>query len=596
MRASDPSARRLPDRARDDLARGRWVGLLALLAVVLTLPALLTGWQFDDYLHRAALQSDSAAPSLQTALMDLFVFMDGDPAETQRRMASGEFPWWALPEGKVAFWRPLSGLTHWLDYRWWPAQPLLMHAHSLLWFGAVIVAATLLYRRIMGATWRAGLAALLYAVDDAHGFAAAWLSNRNVLLATLCGCLTLWAHDRWRRDRWRAGAIIAPLVLLLGLLSAEAASATLCYLLAYALVLDRGSRRERLVSLLPAVLTLVLWRLIYRALGYGAWGTSYIDPLAEPLRYLQSLLIHAPVLLLGQWALPPAELFPFAPLWARALLWLLGLLLIAVLCGVLYATKLWQDATARFWALGMALALLPISAALPANRLLFFVGLGAMGLLACLLDALGRSAGSQLVPPAPRAWRRWLGRGLVALHLVLALLLLPLTAWSPALLGNIEPSIAALPREPNFAQQTAVILNAPSFFSTGYIPIVRRFQGLPAPAQIRYLGAGPTSIEVQRSDERTLVLRPAGGYLRGFDVVFRAPQQGLTRGQIIELPDLRVTVLELTTDGRPAAVSFEFATALNDPGLRWLQWRDGRYVPFVPPAVDEYVTLPPAGL
>jgi hypothetical protein len=575
-------------RAPDRLASPRLIWRLPLLALLLTLPALATGWQFDDYLHRAALTASADRPSLRPALMDLFVFMDGDPARTQRRMASGEFPWWTLPEGKVAFWRPLSGLTHWLDYRVWPQQPALMHVHSLLWFAALIAAATLLYRRIMGPTALAGLAALLYAVDDAHGFAAAWLSNRNVLLAALCGCLTLLAHDRWRRAGWRPGAFVAPLCLLLGLLSAEAAIAILAYLLAYALTLDRAGWRGRLLALLPALLVVVLWRLVYRALGYGAWGVSYIDPLTEPLRYLRAVAINGPALLLGQWALPPAELFPFAPPWAMRLIWLLGLLTIALLTWMAWSL-LRRDGVARFWALGMLLALLPICAALPANRLLFFVGLGAMGVLACLLDDLRRQSRSGRRGPALLA-----GGALALLHLGLAPLLLPLTAWSPALLGNIEPSIASLPRDAAFMDQTAIILNAPSFFSTSYIPLVRRAQGLPSPARIRYLGAGPVALDVQRSDERTLIVQPAGGYLTGFDLVFRDPAYQLTIGQSIALPDVRVTILSTTVDGRPLEVAFQFAAPLDDPGLRWLQWRAGRYAPFTPPAVGQSVLLPAA--
>lgn len=572
--------------AQVTLARPHWIWLPALLAVVLTLPALGTGWQFDDYLHRAALTPVAGAPPLRPALLDLFVFMDGDPAETRRRMASGVFPWWALPEGKVAFWRPLSGLTHWLDYRWWPQQPALMHAHSLLWFGALIVAVALLYRQIMGATWVAGLAALLYAMDDAHGFAVAWLSNRNVLLATLCGCLALLAHDRWRRERCPAGALVAPLSLLVGLLAAEAAVATLGYLVAYALVLDRGGWRSRLRSLLPALATIGLWRLVYRALGYGAWGTSYVDPLREPLRYLRAVVLHGPVLLLGQWAMPPAELFPFLPGWAGGLIWVGGLLVVLLLALLLVLLR--HEPLARFWAMGMLLALLPVCAALPANRLLFFVGLGAMGLLACLLGAVWQRPAQ----PSGRPLRLAVA-GLALLHLGLAPLLLPLMAWSPALLGSIEPSIASLPRDPALAQQTLVILTAPSFFSTGYIPLVRQAMGLPAPAQVRYLGAGPVALEVRRSDTRTLEVRPAGGYLTGFDLVFRDPAHGPALDEVIELPDLRVTVVELAADGRPAAVAFTFAQSLDDPALRWLQWRAGRYLPFVVPSVGESVTLLP---
>ena len=48
-----------------------------------------------------------------------------------------------------------------------------------------------LYRRLMGATAAAGLAALFYAIDDAHGPPVAFLANRNAMMATLFGVLAV---------------------------------------------------------------------------------------------------------------------------------------------------------------------------------------------------------------------------------------------------------------------------------------------------------------------------------------------------------------------------------------------------------------------
>ena len=37
------------------------------------------------------------------------------------------------PGGRAAFFRPLSALTHYVDYTLWPDEPLLIRIHSLLW-------------------------------------------------------------------------------------------------------------------------------------------------------------------------------------------------------------------------------------------------------------------------------------------------------------------------------------------------------------------------------------------------------------------------------------------------------------------------------
>lgn len=57
---------------------------------------------------------------------------------------------------------------------------------------------------------------------------------------------------------------------------------------------------------------------------------------------------------------------------------------------------------------------------------------------------------------------------------------------------------------------------------------------------------------------------------------------------------MTVEITALTSDGRPAEATFRFAKRLEDPGLRWLEWRGGVYASFALPAVGETVTLPPA--
>ena len=552
----------------------RWLpAWLAALAVVLTLPALATGWHFDDYLQRALLTAPGVTP--QTAAGQLFVFMDGDPAHAQRLMDDGFYPWWTLPAGQNTFWRPLAALSHWLDYQLWPTLPALMHFHSLLWLALLVTAVALLYRRLLGSTAVAGLAALLYAVDDTHGYAAAWLANRNALMATVGGCLALLAHDQWRRTGWRRAALLAPLLLLLALLSAEAAVATLGYLVAYAVFLDRGEWWRRLRSLGPALLTTAAWRLIYRRLGYGAFGTAYIDPAAEPLRFARAVVARAPLLLAGQWAPVPAEAAALLAGTAVLAAWAAALVVVALVAWAA-GPLIRRDRVARFWALGLLLAGVPACGALPANRLLTFVGIGAMGLTA------------QLVARPPR---RWVRPALVAVHLVAAPALLPLTAYSPALLGDLSPASRSLPAASGSAQ-TTILLGAPSFFSASYLPLVRAQQGLAPPGRLRVLAAGPGPTTLIRLDDYTVLARPAQGYLVGFDTVFRDPSQLLVVGTTVRLADVTVTVVALTADGRPAAAQFRFAAPLDSPALRWFQWRPGGYVAAAPPATGAPLTVP----
>lgn len=554
--------------------------LLGLLAALLCAPALWAGWQFDDYGQRALLLGRPGLAGLGPAMMELFTFLDGDPARTLALIDRGELAWWTLPEARTAFWRPLSGLTHWLDYQLWPGSPALMHLHSLAWLAALVAAVARLYRHLPGPPALAGLAAALYALDDARGFAAAWLANRNALCAGLLGVLALLAHLRWREAGRRRDLALSLLWLGGGLLAAEAAVAALAYMAAYALWLDRGAPRARLLSLLPALALAGLWRVAHRALGYGAWGTAYIDPASEPLRYAWAVAARAPLLLLGQWGPLPAELSPFLAPGPAALLWLAALAVCAALAWLLWPL-LRADRAARFWATGMLLALLPPCAALPANRLLIFVGIGAMGLLARLLAA-------PAVGP-----RRVARAALLTVHLGLAPLLLPVSAALPALTGDAEPALATLPQDPGLPGRDLVVVSAPSLFSLSPIGPVRAEAGLPAPARTLLLASGVGGVWVERPDAVSLLVRPADGYLLGFDGVFRAPWHPLTPGQPVRLSRVMIAVAEIGADGRPAAALFRFDTPLEDRARQWFTWRGGRFVPFALPPVRGAVWLEP---
>ena len=261
-----------------------------LLAAVLLVPALWGGFQLDDHLQRHHLLGLGDDP------LQLFVFYDGSTESNRAEMEAGTLPWWASPDLRHANFRYLSVLSMQLDYLLWPDSPALMHLHSLVWLGLRVGVAGLLYRRLFGreargALWAAGLAALLYAVDDAHSLPAAYLANRNALLATFFGLLSLHCHVRWRDDGWRAGGVLAPACLVLALLSAELGVSTLALLGAWALVLDRGTWRARLLSLAPHAGVAVGWLLTYRLGGFGARGSGvYVDPLGAPGGFIALLV------------------------------------------------------------------------------------------------------------------------------------------------------------------------------------------------------------------------------------------------------------------------------------------------------------------
>ncbi len=223
----------------------------ALLSVVLALPALGVGWAIDDYFHRAILLERPRAKEYLGPPSDMFRFFRGDPERTGRLVDLGLFPWWTYPALKAEMLQALTVLTHRLDYALWPDSPVLMHAHNLFWLGAAVAVTACFYRQILGPTWVAGLAALLFAVDDARGPTVGFVANRNALVAATFGVSALIAHDRARRGSSRLGGVLATLLLLAALFSKEEGIGTCAYLAAYAFFIDpRGTWRGSL-SLWP---------------------------------------------------------------------------------------------------------------------------------------------------------------------------------------------------------------------------------------------------------------------------------------------------------------------------------------------------------
>jgi len=467
-----------------------WPAVLTLAAIVVSLPAVGTGLLTDDFVQRAILIGPSPcvdrlseaglAPegsgNLRHALQRMYVTVHPEENLGSLR-AYGALPWWTYDGFRVAFWRPVAALTCWLDYRLFPESFELMHLHSILWFAAVIFGVAALYRRVAGVAWIGGLAALMYLLDDSSYFPTMWIANRNLLISLFFAILTLLVHDRWRRQEWRPGAIIAPVCLLVSVLAAEAGIATFAYLFAYEVVLGQGRLIRRGLALVPSIVVVVLWRLLYNLQGYGANGGGfYFDPAREPVGYLLAVLHRLPFLLGGQWTTVPPDLYGFVPPATRVLLWLF-LALAVVLIPVALLPLLRANRRAVFWLLGMYGSALPFCATIPMGRTLPFVAIGAFGLLAEFIAGWLMSA--SWVPATP--WRRRMG-GLLFVVLVVAHV--PLAAASrigaPRMTTRLQEKVAetmSIDAVDVSKRQDLIIVNAPNPACLLCDPFIRAQEG-----------------------------------------------------------------------------------------------------------------------
>ncbi len=588
--------------------------LLAILAGLFVLPSIFNGWGLsDDLLHRQVLLTNSLA----VAIPKLFTFLD--PKTTPALMDQGSLPWWASTQTSISFWRPLAALSLWIDYKLWPNSDLLMRLHSVAWYIGLCLCAAFLYRRFMGRRVSAGLAAFLFVVNVPHFNTVAAVNARNVLQTAFFGLGAIYFHDRWRRSAdsspWYRNLSfwLAPACLLASLLSAEAGIAILAYLAAYAVCIERGSWKQRAASLIPGIATIAGWRIIYQSMHYGAFGSAfYIDPVREPLRFAASIFVNAPALLFGQWVMPDPGVFAALSMGARIAYWILAVLYLNLLVASLWPL-LRRDRTARFWALGSLLAVIPVCAVNPGTgRHMIFVGLGALALLAQLVASLLEQ---QEHLPAHPAWRLPAWGTSMFLFLIQGIIFPILVLFLPAVLeGNLYNAMMDLGPLPLSQGQDVVVINAPSPGQSIYMLSVRDFYGQSMPAHLRILAPGRSPVEVTRLDPRTLLVQPEYGYLLNpgartgtsrdwlpvlnpafatqyGESFFRSPYEKIPLGTQVKLTGATIQVTALTKDGRPLQIRVTFDRPLEDTTLRWLQWDWSRqkYVPFRLPQVGETI-------
>jgi len=590
--------------------------ILAIGAILVMLPALKVGLFADDLPQRAIALRPSQLPprmhetgnpansgSFSTVLCDLFGF-DRNPRCVALMKNYGALPWWT-PDGlRCSLCRPVAALTHWLDCRLFPNTSALMHAQNIAWFAAVVFLVTIIYRKLMGSGWAAGLAALMFLLDGNTYFPVAFVANRGFMLSLFFGLMCFYEHHQWRSAKSRSGMVLSALFLALSLFAEEGGASTFAFILAYALVLEPGSFRNRALTVLPSVLVIVAWRIIYTSSGYGiAHVGLYIDPAHEPLRFVRELIPRDMILLGSQLtSVPPEFLFAVKPSWHPPIIALYGAVTVAAL--VVFIPWVRRDKIAAFWFAVMILAAIPEAVLVPLSKNFGFIAVGAYGLIASFVAGLVTRSIRLPHWPAYRilAWIACVllilvhGPGAIAKRIALVKADSFFFAWA----SRVPPDW------PNGENENVIIVNAPCPLESAYIPAFKAYYHQALPKTLRTLVPGCTGFDVQRTDDKTLVIQSHGSNIFSCDDVgpihiayaFSAftlvgAEPNFKKGDRYNLDGLTVEVLELDSAGFPSRVAFRFDASLDSPDFRWIwfDWRASSAKPFKVPAIGQSVTL-----
>jgi hypothetical protein len=607
-----------------------WLGgrrvpvFLAILAIIAMLPALGHGWFLDDMMFRARFLASSGASDeiqqvgrlfrstsrLSDAMSDVYAFFK-DEEGIEQIMNYGVIPWWTDPECRISFWRPVTSFTMWLDYQLYPNSGPLQHLHSILWFGGAVFVLAVLYRRLGGPAWIAGLAGLLYVLDDTNYFPVAFVANRNAVIALFFGLLAALMHDKWRREGGIGGAVLACVFLALSLLSAEAGIATAAYLGAYALVFEQGKLSRRIGSLIPAAAVVILWRIVHGALGYSTHASGvYIDPGAEPMRFAAAALERGPIMIFAQLFGSAADAYYIFSDPARVKVYLVVVGVLLVLLAVL-RPLLRRDRVARFWFVGMVFAVVPVCATMASNRNLLFVGVGGMGLVAQFVGGVlsGEARASRW-----RLWRMpvWTFCGLfLFVHVVCSAGGRVVAPFMYSKWTAITEMTFDLDLPDEASKYDVVVVNSPAPLFLIGLPAKTALEGRGIPRSLRVLAPAFSPLKVTRTADKAVELRATTGsllfwerpkeiwlhfilFLQEFNTIFRDPRNGFEVGEKVELDRIEIEVKAVDADGQPVAVEFTFDVSPDDPSMRWFVWEyrvEKPFSPFVVPAVGESVEI-----
>ena len=568
-------------RVQEFLASRWFPWVTVLLALVLSLPALFFDLSVDDWLHKMVLEGRAGEFGFSDTSWGLFEFVNGDAQRIGELRDFGYLPWWTPDTLLLSFWRPVTVLTHIADYALWPDSPALMHAHTLLWLAACILVAWLLYRKLMPAAWMAGLATLMFAMDDGHSMPIGWLANRNAFVALFFALLAILWHVRAREKGEWSTYLAALTAFVVALLAKEEGLSVLAYLVPFALFLDTGRWRPRIASIAPYAVIVVVWRVVYRSMGHGVWGSEYYrDPLLSSGAFAKALIERLPILLMGQWTGPPSELEVILPAWIRVPFWILGVAVTLAVLALLWKSLL-HDRLARFFAGGMVLSLVPVCATFPSDRLLLFSGIGAFGLITQLI-----ASGICTEKPAGTLIRRFTVL-LVVIHLVIAPIALSIRIVAFGIFGTeTNRLVLEAPLGDQVTTKTVVLVNTPVAFVASYLPLIRAAHELPVPAYTRSVGpnqiGGTADATITRTGTDTLQVDAPGGYPW---ILARSSAQPFSPGDSVRLTGLKVTVERVNAMGHPTRVRYAFDHPLEDPRYVWLTFDQGTIslVPWTPP-------------
>jgi tetratricopeptide (TPR) repeat protein len=221
---------------------------------------------------------------------------------------------WYNPEmnsdqGEMAYYRPLTNLSFFLERKEWGVRPAGYHLTNVVINAVVVFLLCLLLYELFGSVWLAALGGLLVGVHPAMNCVVTFISNRTYLLAMVFLLLSFYALLRGEATSRKPGPPPAkclgqPLVsrnetgavprlvfagsFLLSLLALESAL-VFAAIAAGWLVVNRASYRSLRVWLVLTVLPVVIYFILRLGIAHVAFASSVVRwAIEDPLKVINT--------------------------------------------------------------------------------------------------------------------------------------------------------------------------------------------------------------------------------------------------------------------------------------------------------------------
>jgi hypothetical protein len=556
--------------------------VLPVLAFVFNWPYLMGGFGGDDVIF--------------------LNLMDQDPLPYSRWQgvwSTSDYPfldnlWWMDWKNSSMggiFWRPIPSLVIEGSVHLFGKVAFPLHVLSILLHGGIAVLLYLLVRRLSGRHGLALLAGLFFVACEDHSMVVGWISTIPDPLCVLFIMMALLCHAKWLKHRNPAAMAGALLALAAAMVCKETASIAPVAMVLLTLFMpggadesigDRTGLKQRMargirdyLSWLPAVLVLIAYLGIYKAMGLGDINTLvYINPLANPAGFLAHMVPHLPVLWLGTFTPIP----PFATMLVPG--WLVPMAILGLVVFLAYFASLWPLLRKPFllWALVFYLvSLLPQVGTDASERGLYFPMVSAAFLLAALAAGIGPRARPKL-----SRWTRVMGWVALLGILCPGVLLSAAMPWlyMPGFSKPERELRTALPHIEDHEPEHVLILNASSMMLNIYTwDTLNHLSDRPQDVWILSAAHGVFSLE--RTGESSFTIRTdRAGWLDNIFVRMFRTSSRLKPGRRYETAIFTATLEKLTkSKGDVLAVRFDLERPLDDPGWLFLYWNGEAFVP-----------------